>query len=122
MSRSPGPDAKDQGDHQPIEIKFGMRHYSHKSMPDAKFEPGSCSSFGDMTSQNFPLKKGTIIEFLYLPPESGFKFKNEFLCPEFFFSTQNLPCQFQQFQAEENFSFSNVLDVSMRKDQQQPPD
>ena len=28
-------------------------------MPDAKCESGSVSSFGDMTSQNFPLKKGT---------------------------------------------------------------
>ena len=35
-----------------------MSHYSHKSMPDAKFESGSFSFFGDMESQNFPLKKG----------------------------------------------------------------
>ena len=28
-------------------------------MPDAKFESGSFSIFGDMTPQNFPLKKGT---------------------------------------------------------------
>ena len=35
-----------------------MRHYSQKSMSDAKFESGTFSSFGDMTSQNFPLKKG----------------------------------------------------------------
>ena len=34
-----------------------MSHYSHKSMPDAKFESGSFSSFGDMRAQNFPLKK-----------------------------------------------------------------
>ena len=31
-----------------------MRHYGHKSIPDAKFESDSSSSFGDMTSQNFP--------------------------------------------------------------------
>ena len=36
-----------------------MIHYSHKSIPDAKFKSDSLSSFGDMTSQNFPLKKGT---------------------------------------------------------------
>ena len=36
-----------------------MSHYIHKSIPDAKFEPDSSSSFGDMTSQNFPRKKGT---------------------------------------------------------------
>ena len=36
-----------------------MSHYCHKSIRDAKFESGSSSGFGDMTSQNFPRKKGT---------------------------------------------------------------
>ena len=36
-----------------------MSHYSYKSIPDAKFEADSSSSFGDMMSQNFPWKKGT---------------------------------------------------------------
>ena len=36
-----------------------MSHYNYKSMSDANFEPGSRSRFGDMTSQIFPLKKGT---------------------------------------------------------------
>ena len=36
-----------------------MRHYRHKRFPDAKFEFVSLSGFGDMTSQNFPRKKGT---------------------------------------------------------------
>ena len=36
-----------------------MSHYNHKSIPDAKFESDSSSSFGDMTSQNFPRNKGT---------------------------------------------------------------
>ena len=31
-----------------IEIKLCMRHYSHKSMPDAKFIPGSFSIFSDI--------------------------------------------------------------------------
>ena len=44
--------------HQPIEMKFGMSHYSHKSIPDAKSGSGSSSSYGDMMSQNFPWKKG----------------------------------------------------------------
>ena len=35
-----------------------MGHYIYKSIPDAKFEVNSFS-FGDMTSQNFPQKKGT---------------------------------------------------------------
>ena len=36
-----------------------MSHYGHKSIPYAKFESDSSSSFGDMMSQNFPRKKGT---------------------------------------------------------------
>ena len=63
LSRSPGrgggglrgPDAKNQGYDQPIEMKFRMSNYSHKSMPDAKVEYGSFSSFGDMTSSNFDI-------------------------------------------------------------------
>ena len=49
-----------------------MSHYSHKSMPDAKFESGSFSNFGDMTSQNFSLEKERVIKFGYLPSENGF--------------------------------------------------
>ena len=37
-----------------MEMKLGMSHYGHKSIPGAKFEDSSSSSFGDMTSQNFP--------------------------------------------------------------------
>ena len=36
-----------------------MSHYNDKSIPDANFEAGSSSSFGDMMSKNFPQKKGT---------------------------------------------------------------
>ena len=54
-----GPDAKNQGQHQPIGMKLVISHYGHKNIPDAKFESGSSSSFGDMKSQNFPWKKGT---------------------------------------------------------------
>ena len=36
-----------------------MSHYGQKSIPDAKFEADSSFSFGDITSQNFPRKKGT---------------------------------------------------------------
>ena len=36
-----------------------MNHYGHKSIPDAKFESDSSSSFGDMKSHNFTRKKGT---------------------------------------------------------------
>ena len=39
-------------------MELCMSNDSHKSIPDAKFEADRLSSFGDMTSQNFPRKKG----------------------------------------------------------------
>ena len=45
-----------------------MSHYGHKSISDAKFESDSSSSFGDMTSQNFPRKKGTSQEIRLFTP------------------------------------------------------
>ena len=50
--------------------------------------------------------------------------KNEFLCPESVFLTQNCPpphVNFSNFQVEEFFHFVNFWNVSMRKEQQQPP-
>ena len=54
-----GSDAKNQGYHQPIDMEPFTSHYGPKSLPDTKSESGSFSIFGDMTSQNFPLRKGT---------------------------------------------------------------
>ena len=45
-----------------------MSHYGHKSIPDAKFESDSSSSFGDMTSQNLTRKKGTSLEIRLFTP------------------------------------------------------
>ena len=45
-----------------------MSHYGHKSIPDAKFESDSSSSFGDMMSQKFPRKKGTSHEIRLFTP------------------------------------------------------
>ena len=45
-----------------------MGHYIHKSIPDAKFEFDSSSSFGDMTSQNFLRNKGTSHEIRLFTP------------------------------------------------------
>ena len=45
-----------------------MSHYGYKSIPDAKFESGSFSNFGDMTSQNFPRKKGTSYQIRLFTP------------------------------------------------------
>ena len=44
-------------------------------MPDAKLESGSLSGFGDMTSQNFHLKKGTSHRIRIFTPENGFNLK-----------------------------------------------
>ena len=44
-------------------------------MLDQKFESGSFFMFGNMTSQNFPLSKGKVIEFRYLLPENRLNFK-----------------------------------------------
>ena len=67
-----------------------MSHYGHKSIPDAKFESGSSSCFGDMTSQHFPHKKGTSHQIqLFTPRKTGLSLKNEFLFPKSFFQTQN---------------------------------
>ena len=61
-------------------MKLCMSHYSHKSIPDAKFEADSSSGFGDMTSQSFPLKKGTshlIRLFTPLPGLIGLEFPSD---------------------------------------------
>ena len=58
-------------------MKLCMSHYIHKSIADAKFESDSCSIFADVTSQNFPRKKGTSHQIGYLPPEKGFNFKKK---------------------------------------------
>ena len=67
-----GPDARNQGLHQPIKMKLCMSHYIHQSIPHAKFEPDSSFSFGDMTSQNFLRKKGTGHQIRLFTPGNGF--------------------------------------------------
>ena len=49
-------------------MKLRMIHYSHQSTPHAQFEADSFSSFGDMTLQNFPRKKGTSHHFWLFTP------------------------------------------------------
>ena len=48
-----GPDAKNQGYNQLIEMKCCMSHYSHKNMPDAKFVSGSFSQFWKYDATKF---------------------------------------------------------------------
>ena len=93
-----------------------MSLYIHKSIPDAKCEAASSFSFRDMTSQNFPRKKGTSpIKFGYSPPEKGFNFK------KMSFYVQNRSSRpksepphvnFSNFQAEENFFIFKIFGTS----------
>ena len=52
-----------------------MNQYSHESILDTKYESGSFSSFGDMTSQNFPLKRETSHKIRIFTAENGFNFQ-----------------------------------------------
>ena len=54
-----------------------MGHYVYKSIPDAKFEVDNSFSFGDMTSQNFPQKKGMSHRIRLFTPENGFNLKKK---------------------------------------------
>ena len=102
-----------------------MGHYIYKSIPDAKFEVDSSFSFGDMTSHNFLKRREQVIRFDYLPPENGFDFKKTSFYVQNRSSRPKIdppPCQFQQFSSRGKFfHFQNFWDVSMTKEQQQPP-
>ena len=82
-----------------------MGHYIHKSIPDAKFEVDSSFSFGDMTSQNFPQKKGTSHLIRLFTPENGFNFKKTSFYVQNRSSRPKIdpPCQFQQFSSRGKF-------------------
>ena len=88
-----------------------MGHYIYKSIPGAKFEVDSPFSFGDMTSQNFPQMKGTSHPIRLFTPERVFMSRIVLLDPKL---TPHV--NFNNFQTEENF-----WDVSIMKEQQQPP-
>ena len=62
-----------------LKRKFCMSH-SYRTIPDAKFEFGIFSSFGDMTPKLSLSKRGEqVIEFVNLPPGNGFNLlKNVF--------------------------------------------
>ena len=89
-----------------------MGHYIYKSIPDAKFEVDSSFSFGDMTSQNVPQKKGTSHPIQLFTPR-----KTDLTLKKTSFYVQNRPSRhkidphvnFNNFQEEENFSFSKFL-------------
>ena len=87
-------------------------------MSDAKFESNSFPGFGDMTSQK------RVAKFGYLPPENRFNFEIRSFYVQILSFRPKIDhlCQFQQFSSRGNlFHFQNFWDVSMRKEQQQPP-
>ena len=90
--------------------------YSHASMPYAKFESGGFFSFWDIMSQNLPGKmQGNGFncgkKWVFMSEIRSFRPK---IGP---------PCQFQQFSRRANFfHFQMFWDISMRKEQHQPPD
>ena len=91
-----------------------MGHYIYKSIPDAKFEVDSSFSFGDMTSQNFPQKKGRVIRFDYLPPENGLNLKKTSFYVQNRSSRPKIdpPCQFQQFSSRGKFFIFKIFGTS----------
>ena len=89
-------------------MKLCMSHYSHKRIPDAKFEADSSFGFGDMTPQNFPQKKGTSHQIRLLPPEKGFNFKKNGFCVQNRSSRPPMSIS-AILKQRKNFSFSKFL-------------
>ena len=91
-----------------------MGHYIYKSIPDAKFEVDSSFSFGDMTSQNFPQKKGTSHPIRLFTPENEFTFKKPaFMSRIVLLDPKFTPhVNFNNFQAQENFFISKLFGKS----------
>ena len=90
--------------------------WSYKNMVDEKFESGSFSSFGNMTSQNFLLKNG-MSQWIRIWELMGLTLrKNEFLYLESFFLTHNWPpsplWQFQHFSSWRTFSIFKIFEMS----------
>ena len=102
-----------------------MGHYIYKSIPHAKFEVDSSSSFGYMTSQNFLQKKGTSHPIrLFYPRKTGLTLKKRVFMSRIVLLDPKLPppSQFQQFSSRGKFvHFQHFLDISMTIEQQQPP-
>ena len=107
-------------------MKLGMGHYRHKSNPDAKLSLVALLVLEIWRHKISLKRKERVIKFGYLSPENGFNFKkNEFFMSRIVILDPKLtgpPCQFQQFPSRGKlFHFVNFWDLSMRKEQQQPP-
>ena len=89
-----------------------MGHYIYKSIPDAKFEANSSFSFGNMTSQNFPQKKGTTSSDLTVyPRKTGLTLKKRvFMSLIVLLDPKLTPhVNFNNFQAEEKFFIFKIF-------------
>ena len=93
-----------------------MSHYIYKSIPDAEFEAGSSYSLGDMTSQDFPRKKGTSHQIRHsashqiYPRKMGLTFKNKFYVQNRSYrAIIDPPCQFQQFSSRGSFFIFKIF-------------
>ena len=107
-------------------MKLCLRHYTHKSISDAKFESGSTSSFfGDMKSQNFPRKKGTSHQIRLFAPRKGDLtekiplFMSRIVLPDPKLTPMSISAISKQGKI---FRFVKFWDAWMRNEQQQPPD
>ena len=91
-----------------------MSHYSHKSIPDAKFEDDSSSSFGNVTHKISLGRREQVIKFGYLPAENGFNFKNiSFYVQNCSSRPKIVPqCQFQQFSSRGKFFIFKSFEMS----------
>ena len=92
-----------------------MGHYIYKSIPDANFEVDSSFSFGDMTSQNFPQKKGTSHPIrLFTPRKTGLTLKKRVFMSRIVLLDPKLTphVNFNNFQAEENFFIFKIFGTS----------
>ena len=74
-----------------------------------KFEYGTISVFGHMTSQ----EGERVIEFGYSSPENGFNIKHEFLSPESFFFYPNwTPFQFKLTRSRRKLFICKIVETS----------
>ena len=99
--------------------------HSYRTIPDAKFEFGIFSIFGDMMHKLSLSRRGggQVIKFVYLAPENAYKLlKNEaFYVQGCFFQPKIDPLSISAISKQKKFlHFQNGLDIS-RKKWQQPP-
>ena len=95
-------------------MKLCISHYTHKSIPVAKFESGGSFSFGDMTSHSFPQKKGMRHQIRLFTPENGFRFNDMTFCVQNRSSRPRIDphVNLSNFQAQENCFIFKIFGTS----------